>query len=123
MSASKEEIAKLIWDTSRADESSISCTGANIIANAILATFNVTLLPEPNYRALAEDAEYREYQAYKAANRGRVQRQAWETEFLGRLAYLYDGKLETHPNRTQSEVAEIIFNYPVGRTLNSETED
>lgn len=39
----REDIAELIWNTSRADESTISATGANIIADAILRVFNVTL--------------------------------------------------------------------------------
>jgi hypothetical protein len=32
----REELAKIIWDTSRLDEGSISATGADVIANAIL---------------------------------------------------------------------------------------
>ena len=53
----REDIGKVIWETSRADEGSISATGANIVADAILAKFTVlhpapvtvppTLDPEP----------------------------------------------------------------------------
>lgn len=32
----KSEIAKLIWETSRADEGTISATGADIIADALM---------------------------------------------------------------------------------------
>lgn len=32
----REQLGKVIWDTSRADEGTISATGANIIADAIL---------------------------------------------------------------------------------------
>jgi hypothetical protein len=35
--ALRDELAKTIWETSRADESTISATGANIVADALLA--------------------------------------------------------------------------------------
>ena len=69
MTEMRHALGKLIWDTSRADESSISYIGANIIADAILAKFNVQVLPEP-------DPEREEYEAYKAVNRGRLQAHA-----------------------------------------------
>lgn len=34
----REALGKIIWETSRADEASISATGANIVADAILAS-------------------------------------------------------------------------------------
>lgn len=34
----RNELAKIIWETSRADESTISAMGANIVADAILAS-------------------------------------------------------------------------------------
>ena len=37
-----EEIAKIIWETSRADEGTISATGANIIAKALVEAFPTT---------------------------------------------------------------------------------
>lgn len=40
----REALAEIIWDTSRADEGTISATGANIIADAILSRLSV---PEP----------------------------------------------------------------------------
>ena len=33
----RDDLGRIIWDTSRADESAISATGANIVADAILA--------------------------------------------------------------------------------------
>ena len=47
----------------------MSYIGANIIADAILAKFSVSPLPE-------SDPEREEYKAYKAANRGRLQAHA-----------------------------------------------
>ena len=43
----ESELAELIWKTSRADESTISCMGADIVARAILARF---CLPVPSIR-------------------------------------------------------------------------
>lgn len=37
MSAERDALAQIIWETSRADEGSISATGANIVSAAILA--------------------------------------------------------------------------------------
>ena len=41
--ATREQVGKVVWETSRADEGSISVTGANIVADAILAAFDVRL--------------------------------------------------------------------------------
>lgn len=37
MTITKESLAEVIWETSRADEGTISATGANIVADAVLA--------------------------------------------------------------------------------------
>jgi len=37
MNSERNEIARIIWETSRDDEGSISATGANIIADALVA--------------------------------------------------------------------------------------
>lgn len=73
MSGIRVALVELIWNTSQAKGTSISITEANVIAGAILARFMVRFSPESGYEALAEDAEYQEYEAYKAANRGRLQ--------------------------------------------------
>ena len=36
----REALARVIWETSRADESTISVTGANIVADAVIAHFS-----------------------------------------------------------------------------------
>lgn len=44
----RERLGEIIWRTSRADEGTISATGANIIADAILAEFpGFRVAPEP----------------------------------------------------------------------------
>lgn len=50
----REALGRIIWETSRADESTISATGANIVADAILTAGY--RLPEPT---VAVDWEYR----------------------------------------------------------------
>lgn len=37
----REEIARIIWETSRADEGTVSALGANIIADALIERFRV----------------------------------------------------------------------------------
>ena len=66
----KSDLAELIWKTSQAEEGNISTTGANIIADAILVKFMVDVFPEPQSQSGFQLAEYQEYQAYKASNRG-----------------------------------------------------
>lgn len=55
----REDIANLIWETSHADEGTISATGANIIADAILRAFTVTAQADdrPSSPEVVEDAE------------------------------------------------------------------
>jgi len=45
---SVSDLGEVIWRTSRADESTISVTGANIVARAILARFRLPVPVEPN---------------------------------------------------------------------------
>lgn len=46
--ATLDHVAKVIWDTSRADEGTISATGAKIVARAVLAALPTTeLVSEP----------------------------------------------------------------------------
>lgn len=40
--ATRYELARVIWETSRLDEGTISATGANIVADVILAKFTMT---------------------------------------------------------------------------------
>ena len=40
--ATREQVGRVVWETSRVDEGTISATGANIVADAILAAFHVT---------------------------------------------------------------------------------
>lgn len=47
----REAIGRLVWETSRADEGTISVTGANIIADAILAA-GYRREPEPRNAGL-----------------------------------------------------------------------
>lgn len=37
-----DELARVIWDASRADEGTISATGANVVARAVVAALAVT---------------------------------------------------------------------------------
>jgi hypothetical protein len=37
MSTDRNELGRIIWETSQRDEATISATGANIVADAILA--------------------------------------------------------------------------------------
>lgn len=41
LAATQQDVGKVVWETSRWDEGSISVTGANIVADAILASFVV----------------------------------------------------------------------------------
>jgi hypothetical protein len=52
----EEGLAEVIWHTSREDEGTISVTGANIVAKAILARFRLPVPVEPDRERL--DAIY-----------------------------------------------------------------
>lgn len=47
---SRTDLARAIWEASRADEGTISATGANIVADALLASGVVRLVSEERER-------------------------------------------------------------------------
>jgi len=51
---SVSDLGEVIWRTSRADESTISVTGANIVAKAILARFRLPVPVEPEWEYFIE---------------------------------------------------------------------
>jgi hypothetical protein len=57
MSTAREALAEVIWSASRADEGTISATGANVVADAILTSPALArLLAEARAGALRESA-------------------------------------------------------------------